>query len=123
MRPYDLAADDLAAAMDTAAAFAARQHEAGHAGKGVVVLEALVSAAAEFGTEADKLAAGPDWEAIAMRMFARFPVKPYEDDFTRRVRAHLDSPSMRARAALPIEQRRAIAQITSFHLPDHGQQI
>jgi hypothetical protein len=62
-----------------------------------------------------------NWEAIAFRLLDR--LQQYEpelarepSDLVKRVRAHLDSPSMKARAALPIEHRRALAGITSHSL-------
>ena len=68
-------------------------------------------------------ALAPDWEAIAMRCFAKLEqhLPPREpSDLEKRIRRHLDQPHMQARAALPLEQRRALAAINSYTLDQHA---
>lgn len=63
-------------------------------------------------------AAEPDWKALAYRMAERLPDPPgYQPaPLLLRCRALLDSPRAKARAALPLAQRMALAQINSHHL-------
>lgn len=116
MSTYQQSATALEAAMEEAAAFSKRQHEAGRAGRGVELLDGLLTAAADFGAEADKLPAAPPWEEITFRLLARFPIKRDPDPLVARIRAHLDQPHMQARAALPVQERRALLTINSHSL-------
>lgn len=74
-------------------------------------------AAAQVPTLAQALR--PDWESIAMRCFEKLalhlpPREPSE--LEKRIHGFLDQPSMQARAALPLDHRRALAGITSHDL-------
>lgn len=65
----------------------------------------------------------PDWEAIAGRLLERLPLPtpaPAPTPLVARIQRLLATPAMQARAALPLDHRRAIAGITSADL-DHAQ--
>ena len=112
--------DDTAAALFTAVEpVAAYCQRTARPNRHADQLDQLLSAVADFGAAADQAVAlaeaGPDWEAIAMRLAPLLPpVAPTPLEI--RCRAFLDSPAMKARAALPLAQRMALASITSHHL-------
>ena len=65
----------------------------------------------------------PDWQAIALRLLGRlhrYEPAPAPSPLVARVRALLDSPALQARAARPLDKRRALAGITAHDLDPHA---
>lgn len=113
---YDSTAAALFTAVEPVAAYCQRTARPNrHADQ----LDQLLTAVADFGAAADQLAtqtdAGPDWQAIAMRMLPLVPPAA-PTALQVRCRALLARPDMQARAALPLAQRMALGAITSHHL-------
>lgn len=113
--PSPTATAALLAAVEPIAAYVARTPAGNaHADKCALLVDAVAdyvdeAAAADFEPPA------PDWEAIASQLAGLLPPTA-PTALMSRCRAFLDSPAMQARAALPLAQRMALAEITSHHL-------
>ena len=106
----------LLAAVRPLAAYVARTPAGNaHADKCAALVDAVADYVEEA-TAADFLPPAPDWEALVYRMAAYIAPTAPPSAVAARTRAHLDSPAMQARAALPLAQRMSAARICSHHL-------
>ena len=118
MKTYDNAAAALLDAIEPLSAYLERTARPNRHAEQV---EELVNAALDVGEAADARLAGPDWQAIALLMLPLVIPTTAPSALMVRVRAHLDQPHLKARAALPLIERMRLAQLTSHHLgfPDY----
>jgi hypothetical protein len=62
-----------------------------------------------------------DWQAIALRLFARFPYEPTPSTLVDRIRSGAAFQAATARLLLPLPQRQAAGRITSHDLTQPDQ--
>ena len=107
----------LRAAIEPLAAYVARTPAGNrHADAVATAVDAVADYVEEAEREAHRRQLQPDWQAVAMRMAERVEPTAPPSALVLRCRALLNSPRLLARAALPLAQRMALAQINSHHL-------
>lgn len=81
---------------------------------------ALVDAVADYVEEVEEAeatrAAEPNWKALTYQMVGALDFPPSTNPLILRCQGLLDTPRLKARAALPLAQRMYLAQLTSHHL-------
>lgn len=130
MGRYEQARDALGEALGPVADYVQRAHatvdasDPSQAGKlrHVTQIEAVIEAVADFGEVVDAKMSGPDWQRLALVAILEFAPPPTNPPpLLSKCQSFLDSPRMKARAALSMAERQQLATITSHHLPvpDH----
>jgi len=112
----------LLAAVEPIAAYVARTPPPNkHADRCAVLVDAVADYVDAVEQAAEARAAEPDWRALAYRMVFALDFPPSTHPLLVCCRRFLDSPRLKARAALPLAQRLYLAQLTSHYLglPDY----